>query len=228
VLGTTLVLKGLTQNLLIDQEGRGVYCHLHPMGYWMPGGASNVGARALDERFPNVDKSSFNRAALALSPTSLSVYPLVGQGERFPFNAPQASSFVDGEPQSEQETYVGFLEGIAFVERLGYTILETLGATIGNRIYTTGGGAASNEWMQIRADALNKELARVENANAAMGSAIIAASRTLFDNIADASAAMIHLETIIEPRREMVKRYEQAYQRFLGACRERGYIGASL
>ncbi len=223
VLGTTLIFKGLTRNLLIDPQGR-VYCHRHPMGYWMPGGASNVGARALDERFPNVDRRALDRAALARSPTALTVYPLLQKGERFPFNLPDAVGFIEGESASAAESYAAHLEGIAFVERLGYEVLKSLGAQIGTRIYTTGGGAQSVEWMQIRADVLNAELARAVTANAAMGSAIVAASRTLFDNIADASAQMVRLDCLVTPRSDMIPRYDEAYRRFLAACRQHGCV----
>ncbi len=43
VLGTTLVLKGVSRELLKDPHGA-VYSHRSPDGDWRPGGASNVGA----------------------------------------------------------------------------------------------------------------------------------------------------------------------------------------
>ena len=57
-----------------------------------------------------------------------------------------------------------------------------------------------------------------------MGSAIIAASRTLFDNITEASAQMTQIDCLVAPRRDMVSRYDEAYGRFLAACRQRGYV----
>lgn len=223
VVGTTLIFKGLTRELLRDPLGR-VYCHLHPLGYWMPGGASNVGARVLDERFPNVDKRAYDRAALALAPTSLVVYPLAEKGERFPFIQPDAIGFVLGAPQSEQELYAAHLEGIAFVERLGYEVLRGLGAQVGARIFTTGGGASSVEWMQLRADVLGCELARAANAHAAMGAAIIAASRTLYMNVDVAAARMAQIERVVAPRADFQARFQARYQKFRAALEQRGYI----
>ena len=49
-LGTTLVLKGVSAALLRDPLGR-LYCHRHPDGYWLPGGASSTGADCLAQRF---------------------------------------------------------------------------------------------------------------------------------------------------------------------------------
>ncbi|RKX72356.1 MAG: hypothetical protein DRP49_09015, partial [Spirochaetes bacterium] len=39
-IGTTLVIKGLTDSIISDKQGR-IYSHRHPDGYWIPGGASN-------------------------------------------------------------------------------------------------------------------------------------------------------------------------------------------
>ena len=222
-LGTPIVIRGLTKNLLIDPLGR-FYCHLHPQGYWMPSGASNVGARVLGERFPDMNNGDFSRSALFLAPTSLFVYPLIEKGERFPFNYPEAESFVDGQARSQQELYIAHLEGLAYIERLIYGVLSSLGAEIRERIYTTGDGAENPEWMQIRADVLGMECARVENANAAMGSAIVAASRTLFNSIEEASAKMIRLDRVISPRARMVLQYADSYPNFLDACHRHGFL----
>ena len=223
VLDDTLTFKGLTKNPLVDPVGR-VCNYLHPLGYWMPSCGSNVGARARDERFPNADKTAFDHAALALAPTALLVYPRVADGESFPINHVDTQPFVQGLAKSDRELYAAYLEGIAYVERLAYAMLKSMGAEIRERIYSSGNGANSIEWMQIRADVLGMETARTQNASAAMGSAIIAASRTLFDSIAEASAQMIKVDRVVTPRNEMVARYSEAYQRFLDALRQRGYI----
>lgn len=223
VLGTTIILKGLTSHLLKDPQGR-VYCHLHPQGYWMPGGAGNVGARVLDERFPGVDKKQFDEAALQLSPTDLTVYPLVQTGERFPFVNPAAVGFVERETFDTATLYAAHLEGVACVERLAYDVVRELGAQVGERIYTTGGGARSLPWMQLRADILGRELARAANANAAMGSAIIAAGHGLHADLAHATAAMVQLDSIIQPRPALRPRYDALYERFITALRQRHYL----
>ena len=63
VLGTTLVLKGVTDHLLHDPTGT-VYCHRGPQaGWWLPGGASSTGAAVLAEL---VDPSRFEEHTDAL------------------------------------------------------------------------------------------------------------------------------------------------------------------
>lgn len=67
-LGTTLVVKGVTEQLLLDSQGR-IYSHRHPAGYWLPGGASNTGGEAIARRFPQEKWAEFNAQALDIAPT---------------------------------------------------------------------------------------------------------------------------------------------------------------
>ena len=221
-LGNTLTFRGLTKRPLFDPLGR-VYSDLHPLGYWISSSSTNAGERALVERFTNTDRNMLNRAAISLSPTSLVVYGLVQPGPRWPINRIDAQDFIEGSASSEPELYAAYLEGIAYVERMAYGVLESLGAEIRERIYTSGNGFNSVEWMQIRADVMGLEIAYAAHPDPAMGSAIIAASRTLFDNIADATATMVQIDQVISPRPAKVPRYNEAFQRFIAACRQRGY-----
>jgi sugar (pentulose or hexulose) kinase len=120
--------------------------------------------------------------------------------------------------------YAAYLEGVAYVERLAYETLESLGATVGDVIRVAGGGARSDVWLQIRADVLNRELLRPVETGAAMGAAILAASRTLYEGVIPAARAMVGVERSVGPRPALVEGYEERYQRFRAACVERGYI----
>jgi xylulokinase len=235
-LGTTLVIKGVTQRLILDLKGR-IYSHRHPDGYWLPGGASNVGGEVLAAHFPEADLIALDRQAADVSPTDLIAYPLARRGERFPFVHPEAEGFIlpflpiPGErpkevvARADQATlYAAYLEGVAYVERLAYETLESLGATVGDVIRVAGGGARSDVWMGIRADVLNRELLRPVETGAAMGAAILAASRTRYAGVIPAARAMVQIERGVQPRPALVKRYNERYQRFRAACAERGYI----
>jgi sugar (pentulose or hexulose) kinase len=127
--------------------------------------------------------------------------------------------------KADQSTlYAACLEGVAYVERLAYETLESLGATVGGVIRAAGGGASSDAWLQIRADVLKRELLRPVEAGAAMGVAILAASRTYYTGVIPAARAMVRVERCVQPRLSLVQRYEERYQRFRAACAERGYI----
>lgn len=222
-LGTTLVIKGVTEQLLLDPQGR-IYSHHHPDGYWLPGGASNTGGEAMALRFPQEKWTDFNAQALKLAPTGIIIYPLARLGERFPFARATAEGFVIGQPENEASNYTAHLEGVGYVERLAYEVLEGIGAQVSETIYSAGGATRSRAWSQIRADILGRMLVRPEVTGGAMGAAIIAAAGSWYGGLIPAARAMVRLAERVEPRLAQRAAYEVYYQKFKEACRERGYI----
>lgn len=222
-LGTTLVIKGVTKQLLLDPQGR-IYSHRHPDGYWLPGGASNTGGEAIALRFPQEKWADFNAQALELAPTHVIIYPLTRLGERFPFARATAEGFVLGEPENESVNYAAHLEGVGYVERLAYEVLADIGAPVSDTIYSAGGATHSRAWSQIRADILGRTLARPEVTGGAMGAAIIAAAGRWYEGLIPAAKAMVRLVEQIEPRPDRHSAYESRYQQFKEACKTRGYI----
>jgi xylulokinase len=222
VLGTTLVVKGVSKELPRDPAGR-VYSHHHPEGFWLPGAASNTGGGAL-ARWAAEEWSSLDRQAAQLSPTGLAVYPLRQQGERFPFVRPAAQGFVEGDVRSDQQLYAATLEGIGYLERLGYEVLEQLGATVGPVLRTAGGGGRSKAWSQIRANILGRAIAVPAEGGAAFGAAILAAMAGLHPDLATATREMVRVDYTVMPRQALAGEYEAGYARFLDACRRRGYL----
>lgn len=93
VVGTTLVIKGVTPRLISDGSGA-VYSHRAPHGdLWFPGGASNVGAGALTTLFPEADLARLDAAIGERTGAIAPSYPLTRRGERFPFLSPDAHGF---------------------------------------------------------------------------------------------------------------------------------------
>ena len=222
-LGTTLVLKGVSAALLRDPQGR-IYCHRHPDGYWLPGGASSTGADCLAQRFPSDRLATLNEAAMTAAPTDLIVYPLMRRGERFPFLRPEAAGFQIGEAPDEATWFLAHLEGLAYVERLAYDVVENLGAPVGDTIYVAGGAVRGVAALQVRADVLGRRLEVPRVPAGAMGAAILAARAVAFDSVAAAARAMVHPDHVVAPRPERAAAYQTRYERFLAACRERGYL----
>lgn len=173
VLGTTLALKGVTPDLLRDPGGV-VYCHRHPDGGWLPGGASSTGAGVISGMFPQADLDSLGEEAARRGPSSAVFYPLAARGERFPFSRPEARSFWEGEPEDEADRYRAVLEGVAFVERLCFVHLEGLGADVSGPVSSTGGGAKSRFWSQLRADVLGRPVVVPRSSEGSVGMAILA------------------------------------------------------
>jgi xylulokinase len=223
-LGTTLVIKGVTKDLVKDNLGR-FYSHLHPEGKsWFPGGSSNVGGEALEKVFSGRNYKELDIKAESIIPTSIIVYPLVRRGERFPFVNPTAEGFVIGNPSSEEELYTGYLEGVAYTERLCYETLSKAGMLIGDSIYTVGGGAKSPLWMKIRASVINKTFKRPKMASSSMGVAILCASKTLYSSLEEATSKMIRIDLEVNPEKSLVSYYSEKYNQFLNALIARGYM----
>jgi D-ribulokinase len=222
-LGTTLVLKGVSRNLVIDPLGR-IYSHLHPEGWWMPGGASNTGTGWILEDFPKINPADLDKQVLDLVPSRLIRYPLTKRGERFPFIKSDAAGFLLGTPENDMQWYLSGLEGVALLERLAYDTLLEIGLEVGNQIILTGGGSKSNLWSQIRASVLNKTLVLPAITETAMGSAILAASGCWFNTVTQANARMVKIAATIDPVTAWQNVYQDTYCTFIEALTKREYI----
>ncbi|HEY4062984.1 MAG TPA: FGGY-family carbohydrate kinase [Puia sp.] len=220
-IGTTMVIKGVTRNEVPDPSGR-IYSHRHPAGYWMPGGASNTGADWVTGEFSE-ELEALNRAAGTLIPTGLMAYPLRQDGERFPFMAPQARGF---EPAglSKALRYTANMEGVAYIERYAYELIERLSGEKVEAIFTAGGASNSDVWLTIRSAVLNRPVYKMRHVSGAMGAAILAASKSHFDSVIEAAGQMVKIDKRVEPRQQLVAPYEQGYREFVGILRGKGYI----
>lgn len=227
VLGTTLVLKGVAAEPVADPSGV-VYSHRAPDGHWLPGGASSTGAGVLSTLFPGRDLAALDAAAAAREPGSdpaaVVTYPPVSTGERFPFVAPDAERFVLGEPRDEVDHYAAVLRGVAFVERLCFDHLDSLGAPIDGPISFTGGGARSAHWNRLRARILGRSVRLPADGGSALGMAILAAGRT---RPAETAARMVEVRGVIEPEPDSSARFAAAYVRLVDELERRGWLPAA-
>jgi sugar (pentulose or hexulose) kinase len=222
VLGSTLVLKGANHDLVADPAGA-VYSHRHPDGWWLPGGASSTGAQALTAGFAGRKLARLDDLAARHGPARGLVYPLVGRGERFPFAAADAEAFTLGDLADEVERYRATLEGVAFVERLGYERLAALGAVVDPPISVTGGSSVSPVWNRIRAAVLGVPLVVKPAASTALGACILAAAGTLHPDLSTAMEAMAVNGERVVPEQDEQDALERNYQRFVAAVIERGW-----
>jgi len=225
VLGTTLVLKGVTQKQIQDPAGV-MYSHRSPDGGWLPGGASSTGAGVLTKYFPGRDLDALNAQAAQREPASVIAYPLISRGERFPFTAPEAEGFILGEPTDEIDLYAAMLQGVAYIERLCFDSLDMLGAPTDGALILTGGGARSQYWCQLRADVLGRPVHLPDNAEAALGMAVLAAS--VGRKVSDVAAEMVRTREVIDPRPDHVGRFDEPYVRLIEEFERRGWLQPGL
>jgi len=224
-IGTTLVVKGVTTREVRDPEGR-LYSHRHPEGYWMPGGAGNIGADWVSAGFAD-DLPALTHAASDLIPTGLIAYPLLQQGERFPFIAPHARGFAP-ENANRQATFAANMEGVAFVERYAYEMIESLSSEEVHAVYTAGGGSNSDVWLTIRANVLNRPVHKCGNVTGAAGAAIVAAAGSYFGTLTQAAQAMTRIEKTIRPEPALTESYAQQYRNFIQTLTEKGFIAGPV
>jgi sugar (pentulose or hexulose) kinase len=220
-IGTTMVIKGVTKNEVLDPLGR-LYSHRHPAGYWMPGGASNTGADWVTNEFGD-DLINLNEQARQLIPTHQIAYPLRQEGERFPFIAPQARGF-EPEELMRAERFTANMEGVAYLERYAYEMIEHLSGEEVNAVYTAGGASNSDAWLTIRSNVLNKPIYKMKHVSGAVGAAVLAASKTHFDSVIEAVKQLVVIEKEITPEKELTEKYEVNYQKFLSVMQQKGYM----
>jgi sugar (pentulose or hexulose) kinase len=226
VLGTTLALKGVTRQLIQDPAGV-LYSHRSPDGCWLPGGACNVGAGALARHFPGEDLNRFTAEAAARGPATVTLYPLPGRGERFPFFAPNAEEFTLGEPRDEVDLFSGILQGVAFVERLCFDYLDLLGAPLHGSLSFTGGATRNRYWNQLRADVLGRRVRIPQNPEPALGMAILAAAAPR-EPLAVVAQRMSRTRERIEPSAGGSSSFHAPYLRFVAELERRGWLPAPL
>ncbi|MFE6699177.1 FGGY-family carbohydrate kinase [Streptomyces sp. NPDC057718] len=222
VIGTTYVLKGVSECLVRDGAGA-FYSHRHPEGWWLPGGASNTGGECLagvaPARLPALDV-----AAGVWGPASFVRYPLCREGERFPFVSGAARGFEVGRPTGEVDAHRAALEGVAFVERLALERVEGLGVCVLGPLYAAGGGSRSGVWTAIRATVLDRPVRVLERAETAFGAALLAATGTFHENLAASAAAMVGEGVLVEPVPAQRPALEDSYGIFVAALRDRGWL----
>ena len=191
VVGTTLVVKGVSDHIVVDDTGA-VYSHRAPHdGLWFPGGASSVGAGAVSALFAGDDLnartariSSTYTDRLTSIPLS---YPLVATGERFPVVRPDARGFMrnggDEHPLTaaiaegvDSDTlFASVLLGVACVERLAVETMSGAGVPVTGTFSSSGGGTKNAWWTQLRADLLGRPISVPVSAEGSIGMAILAA-----------------------------------------------------
>lgn len=212
IIGTTFVLKGVTEDLVIDPNGSS-YSHRLPSGEWMLGGASNIGGRCLNACATGRDFDALNAASEGLIPTFVRCYPLTGKGERFPFVNPDCQPFYVGDIFNGK-LYPALMEGVGFAEKLAFDRMIALGCPVGDVIYTTGGACRSDLWLRIRASILNRQLKIPLVVDAAMGSAMLAASQSM-GSLTAAASTMIHYSKSVSPDPALVAPYADIYAQFV-------------
>lgn len=239
VLGTTLVCKGVSAELIPDPHGA-IYSHRSADGTWLPGGASSVGLGVLAELFADADLDALSHDAFGHRPPVC--YPLRRPGERFPFLAADAHGFLLTDDGTElpidaatraalgdREMLGALLLGVAYTERLCYATLARAGHDVTGRIRFSGGGTRNPLLTRLRAEVLGRPVEVPELTEPAAGMAILAAwggsPAGSARRLADVAGDMVTVGTVLDPGRGPRVLPERSladgYARFCAALRSR-------
>ena len=214
--GTTIAVKGLSEVKLEDSQAR-IYCHRHPDGAWLPGGASNAGGeivrRRFGERLPELEATARGRDG-----TDHLVYPSIRRGERLPFAEDSFEPFFVGREEDEVGVFLACVEGVSFVEALIYELIESLGGVVGENLFATGGATLSLLGLEVRAAVLQKRIRVPAHPNSAMGAAILAAAGFHEEPVGKWSSRMVRILRTIEPSDSRMSYYRDRLAIFREHC----------
>jgi sugar (pentulose or hexulose) kinase len=171
----------------------------------------------------DVDLERLSEKAGTKLPTGKTAYPLCKVGERFPFAHTEARGFGLLNIRDPVVRFAAGMEGVAMLERLGIERLQQLGLPIRQTVFATGGAAANDVWLRIRATVTGRVYQLPRWPECAVGAAVVAAMPTM-GSFAAAAATMIGFGRTVEPDARLAARYDEQYASFLGALRHHGYL----
>lgn len=147
-------------------------------------------------------------------------------GERSPYNHPNARGTFIGMTldTTRQDMTLAVLEGVAFALRDSFEVARSLGIDI-QRSKICGGGAKSPLWKKVIANVLNIQIDVPQTEEGpSMGAAMLASVACgEFASVSQAVEKIVSIQDTVQPKRELVEKYEQRYQKFKNiypACRE--------
>jgi xylulokinase len=140
------------------------------------------------------------------------------QGERAPLWDIAARASFSGLDASmgAPEMARAVLEGVAYSVRLLLGALEASSGVTAERLHHSGGGARSDVWCQIRADALGRAIERKANLDSGVvGAAILAGIGVgLFASIEGGARRLVRTERVFEPVAARRARYDDGFARY--------------
>jgi len=113
------------------------------------------------------------------------------------------------------DLYKALMEGTSYEMRLNFNIIKKYVGEI-EEIRTTGGGASSDVWLQIKADILQNEIVALNCKEVgAAGSAVMAGHAVgVYKNIKEATAKMAPVRKVFYPNERNSLIYTECYKKY--------------
>lgn len=188
--------------------------HYHLMGCMLS--AASCNKWWMEEILKTTDFSKEQEPIVSLGENQVYYLPYL-MGERSPHNDPYARATFVGmtmDTTREQMTQA-VLEGVIFALRDSLEVARSLGITISST-KICGGGAKSPLWKKMVANIMNVKVEIIESEEGpALGGAILAAvGCNAYESVEEATKKLVKVVEVIEPEEELVKKYEERYQKF--------------
>ncbi len=236
-IGTSGVVFAATDRPALDPLGRlHTFCHAvpgrwHVMGVTQAAGLSlrwfrdNFGVRAGSEPADDAYASLSAEAGTVAAGSDGLLWAPYLMGERTPHLDAHARAVLAGLTASHTRAHVvrAILEGVAFSLKDTFTIFDEMSVPV-RSIRLGGGGARSDVWRQIQADAFAHEVETVEaEEGAAYGAAILAGvGAKIWPSVEAACSAVVRVKTRLQPKAAnaaVMKASYQAYRRIYPAMK---------
>jgi len=228
-LGTSGVVFAYSDTVETDPEGRlHTFCHAvrgkwHQMGVVLSAGGSlqwyrnqlaqDVIAEAKKKKVDPYEILTAEAAAAPIGSEGLYFLPYL-TGERTPHADPHArGAWIGLSPRHGRGHLVrSIMEGVTYAMRDSLELIKGLGVPI-HEIRASGGGARSDFWRQMQADAYGHYVVTINASEGpAYGVALLAAAGTgAYSNVVEACKASIKVVSRTKPVKRAKDAYDKAY-----------------
>ncbi len=235
--GQTMLLSGtseVTGLISANVSGEAGVVTFPPWaGITLHAGPTQAGGGSLDwlARLLGREVGELAQGAAQITATSPLFLPHL-QGERAPFwDATLRGTFAGlTGATGPAELTTAVMEGVAFSARLALEALERSGGLRSVDVRLGGGGAAADIWCQIRADALNRPLARVAGKDpGAIGAAVMAGVGSgALPNLAMAAERLVRIDRVFTPDPAMTQLANRRFALWCDLITQTRAISAAL
>ena len=113
------------------------------------------------------------------------------------------------------------MEGVTYEMMINVTHLESFGI-VPEKLYATGGGAASEVWLQIKADILNRPVTAMsaKEVGACGTCMLVGVAMGVYKDLFEAKEYFVkEKKTFVPGENSKYKKYFEAYKKIYGAVR---------
>ena len=223
MVGTSGALRVMSPCPILDEKARS-WCYAVDEAHWLVGGAINNGGVALswlkdclNQAFPHVNALSFEDILAFADRAEAGAGGVIClpffAGERSPNWNLNARAMFFGMTLEHDVRHLAraLLEGIAFRFRNLYGVLAEIGVDV-KQVIASGGFTKSDLWLQVVADALNRELTiPIRGETSALGAALWAMLAAGRAESLEKVGGFVKLGESYRPNPESAKIYDKMY-----------------